>query len=42
MNKKYRNTINTSDMVVSTIQSVDTIDTTKFSLIILDEVHCFL
>lgn len=40
--KKYQKRINTDAIEVSTIQSIDKVDTKKFSVVILDEVHTML
>lgn len=42
MTKKYKDSIDSTAIVVSTIQSIDKVNTKDFSLIILDEVHTYL
>lgn len=42
MTKKYKDWINSTAIVVSTIQSIDKVNTKDFSLVILDEVHTYL
>lgn len=40
--KKYKDSIDSTAIVVSTIQSIDKVNTNDFSLVILDEVHTYL